>query len=118
MISKELLDAVLSIDSKLEIEYDDGNVKFYITPKANSKGYYEQQDINIHELAHKCKEWALSNGAFEIFSGIEDAKDRVCILSIFDVYDVMYFRNNDTEPEAIFKACEWMLIKHDKNREN
>lgn len=52
---------MLSIDSKLEIECEESTVKFYITPEANSEGDYEQESINIYELAYKCKEWALEH---------------------------------------------------------
>ena len=118
MISKELLDSVLSIDSKLEIEYDDENVKFYITPKANSKGYYEQQTINIYELAHKCKEWVNIGNNKSVFSGLEFPSSSWFKAEVVNHNEVIHRETSLTETEAIFKACEWMLIEHDENRED
>ena len=67
--------------------------------------------INIYELAHKCKEWALKNGC--VLNSCEYEKEANCEAKhpfredrFFG--DLKDFEAN-TEPEAIFKACEWIL---------
>lgn len=108
-ISKELLSKVLGIrvDS------------FYSHVSSGMLGYFcnndqFQEEINIYELAHKCKEWATSQGFI--------------ILTYGEAYynvDVHYHSNKSkfgnlafsadakTEPEAIFKACKWILDNKD-----
>lgn len=65
--------------------------------------------INIYQLAHKCKEWAWDNGY-----GMNITRSL-----LHDMYGTTIFYKNgafsssgglaDTEPEAIFKACDWIL---------
>ena len=71
--------------------------------------------INIHELAHKCKDWAWNKDfvleSFPITFDGETMDARVNVTkgkanSLFLSSD--YF-DESTEPEAIFKACEWIL---------
>ena len=52
--SKELISEVLSKEVEAE-RFIDSNYLTYV-----HSGIYE--DINIYELAHKCREWALSEG--------------------------------------------------------
>ena len=102
MISKELLSEVLGEDratscNKLEMEI--GN-NFLIVD--------DWIKINIYELAHKCKEWALSKEY--VVSSHSKYK--------LDGYNCILYCNNgeidedftsDTESVAIFKACQWIL---------
>ena len=68
-------------------------------------------DINLHELAHKCKEWAYKKG-FSV-----DSRYWNDVLSSVELFDVlwsppkgsMYICDADTEVEAIFKACQWIM---------
>ena len=102
MISKELLSEVLG--SNIYMKQD------------GYEGYMEHS--NIYELAHKCKEWANK------FSHKEEVVDKQvkllsytdrfgghCRIKLFpaqpDETDVSF--HADTEPEAIFKACVWIL---------
>ena len=64
MISTELLSEVLGIDVAKIIENSDRNISIYerdfkYPMSYNASAYLT---INIYELAHKCKEWALSEG--------------------------------------------------------
>jgi len=115
MISKELLSKVLGFEcsSYKELGGDDniiyplvhyGWVKG-IEQISNAKQY--PKGINIYELAHKCKEWALGKD-FVLYSGsTHRTKKYRC-----DIYtkdgDVDEDFVSDTEPKAIFKACEWI----------
>jgi len=75
--------------------------------------------INIHELAHKCKEWALTHN-----TSITSTFRHTCGFAWveytvnYDGYDRFgYVRQHTyteqlqaaTEPEAIFAACDWIL---------
>lgn len=68
--------------------------------------------INIHVLAHKCKEWAYKQG-YVILSGHSAYGIGVFFCSckgwLSENYDKRIEINHNTEPEAIFKACQWIL---------
>ena len=93
--SKELISKVLSKEVEEE-RFIDSNSLTYV-----NSGIYE--DINIYELAHKCKEWAKKKEYWAI-SGYDEGY--FCMLH--DMPDNRFF-NASTEIEAIFKACEWIM---------
>lgn len=107
MISKELLSEVLCIKYSFKIEdYNESNLNNL--EWWQNEIYKEQMHtINIYELAHKCKEWAknvYNNIDFMVYGRGQ------CDLTIFtQPDDIKYNFNADTEPEAIFKACQWIL---------
>ena len=77
--------------------------------------YLGYAEINIYELTHLCKEWALSKGYYlRAEQGINyyDKLQWVGFLNT-DMNDgadyVEYW--NMTEPEALIKACEWLRNK-------
>lgn len=95
-ISKELLSEVLgskvlnySCNSK-SIYYD------YIEDGIT----YTSYNINIYELAHKCKKWAFDKGY------ILSSHKNCCYIysSLMTFIDEF---NDNSEIEAIIKACEW-----------
>ena len=75
-------------------------------------------EINIYELAHKCKEWA-NTKKHTVMVVDEQVKllsyiDRFgghCRIKLFPMQpnsdDISF--HEKSEPEAIFKACEWIL---------
>ena len=77
----------------------------------NPYNYITHDKINIYELMHMCKEWA-SKHHYSVMSGWE-------MTHWGGAYRVAVFRNSDnilfsmstvkTEPEAIFRACEWIF---------
>ena len=108
MISKELLSEVLDL-KRVDDIYIEDNILYFC--KLN-KG------INIYELVHKCKEWAYTKYKIILTSKLFDYQ----IKNIFDCYletgeksreNIRNFAHPDfisnTEPEAIFKACQWIL---------
>lgn len=121
MISKELLSEILKeYKFPFSYEYNTYNdytkkIYFYV----NSELKIDFFLINIYELAHKCKVWALSKGYyFSIysfnFSCNTEQEHRIRLLL---GNEVVYWGNdscNESEPEAIFKACEWILTKDSK----
>ena len=101
IISKELLSEVLgfSIDNC----WNDGNL---IVWKEDG-----MSEINVFELAHKCKEWAKSKD-FDIYSGYDsDIVDGMyfCTIDRYDISIIRFAEYSYSEVEAIFKACQWLL---------
>lgn len=71
--------------------------------------------INIHEFSNKCKEWAESVGphGFSLSSGTTDEYSMTGCEETRWMCEIAYSPNEvfygKTEPEAIFKACEWIM---------
>jgi len=105
MISKELLSEVLNV-KVISIEV-----------YTNGVDYYEEHGstihINIHELTHKCKEWALTQN-YIIKSFISD-KGYAIIETKVGKDEIIDLKISNTEPEAIFKACQWILENKETN---
>lgn len=114
IISRELLNEVLGYKLKIDrvgaISYSELNYFF-------EDG--DMESINIRELAHKCKVWAFSKGVSIYCIQYKVDNGEYC-LYLYDIdreteildtrTDVMSFA---TEPEAIFKACQWILGNKD-----
>jgi len=111
MISKKLLNKVLNKrvisywfkeKNQLSIDCVDGN---FI--------------INVYELAHRCKEWSIDlwkRGIYIAHSGLTCNKQGFASIFISEerTTDCAYIEKEfyaDSEPEAIFKACEYILKK-------
>jgi len=115
MISKKLLNEVLNIkvinfekdlegefNPCLQIEYNNGCMLL----------------LNLYELAYLCKKWALKKG-FNILTNLNayyiktnesfDLKFDFKIEKLKDNYYIYASGNYNTENEAIFKACEWLI---------
>ena len=106
MISKELLSDVLGYDADPSLVIE-----------VRGDGIYSP-GINIYELAHKCKEWVAKrdlvlvsyvrekrNSKLKGFARIENHQG----LEITEEYC------ENIEPEAIFKACQWILDNKEDN---
>jgi hypothetical protein len=78
--------------------------------------------INIYKLAHLCKEWAVAIKTtkltmYSINSYLSNAGSTVCDIScsyeneLLDIDDTDYTKrfSAESEPEAVFAACEWVL---------
>jgi len=128
IISKELLGEVLGREVKKDmISINQNNVTF---------AYADEDmwsDINIYELAHKCKEWAKSNLFVYMNKGKPLSETRAaldfrtkfnfgiwrgyscCVVTIDERYFTIHTTKCfDTETEAIFKACQWVLEKENR----
>lgn len=110
----ELLNEVLRVNVK------EGD--WYCTDVINiNYKYYKDNDrfeqkINVHELAYNCKIWAFTRG-YELMSGTIDEGNGELIFecSLYnksaetkEEYILSTFEGY-SEPEAIFKACQWIL---------
>ena len=116
--SKELLSAVFGkkvgkIETKgVYLEYE--HWENCINHQKQDISGYDITRINIYELAFRVKEWAYSQEEpYELISGCLYApfsdKQYICEITNEDI--TLYA---DTEPEAIFKAAEWILNQQDK----
>ena len=113
-ISKELLSAVYPIDETTEtyvgIQESTGRVMWF------GKEYNDcRSEIDIHRVAHKCKEWAATKG-YVLFSKTRLSSSLAsCYFDTIGRHDYEDDFHNDfraeTEPDAIFKACEWIRKK-------
>lgn len=111
--SKELLSEVFgfkvisvhNVNAENDIHFNGGNEEKY--------PYFliEPTTINIYELAHKCKEWAKSRHFIDIDSHLSCARWGAEATSHNGRPSVFYEQVfiGRTEPEAIFKACEWIM---------
>ena len=117
MISKELLSEVLNLVEVKGI-YEESDYTYDLCDRElnyaerlivfDTVGYNKYMIINIHELAHKCKEWLNKIWyCYDISSTTNGLDIRVII---WNTQIKEYFHEN-TEHEAIFKACEW-IRKH------
>ncbi len=102
MISNELLSKVLKTEVKALELWNDNSIR-YFAPK--------DYIINIYELANKCKEWALNLDEYSIESGLTWGEGYVNLFGRYSCSDSEpdEIFVEDTEPEAIFKACEYIL---------
>jgi len=106
MKSKKLLSEVLGIDT-IDTAYISDNLIIYSVFGDN--GIRRTKSINIHELAYKCKEFALSEGYWIDsnlnFAAIGKSGSAKRVKS-FNGYDLKL-----DEPRLTIMSCEWILEK-------
>lgn len=117
MISKELLSEVINIkiEDIIDLKIFGKDLKYYekclygfcCDGRLSKHKDSICKHINIYELAHKCKEWSLEHDC-ELLSCIR-SKDRAICDIYSDKYNCKFTHYADTEIEAIFKACQWIL---------
>ena len=109
MITNELLSAVLK-EKRVILDYEISNSKTEI-----HYGHIDIEEdgfINIYELAHKCKEWALKHH-YKVISKPDN------VPGLWEAYVNLSLTSKHgevaaTEPEAIFQVCQWILDKDSK----
>ena len=125
MISKELLQQLVGLIVKevvsTGINRIDNNIYY------NIEGIDILQSKNIYELAYLCREWARNND-YEVSACkpiVQDDEGKAVINYWYKAYihkfelgvyygpdQISEFDVNcSSEPEAIFRACEWILNK-------
>lgn len=112
MISQELIDAVYPNDETEECHVGiQESARFGDRVMWFGKGGADdcRSEIDIHRVAHICKEWALEHDC-ELLSCVK-SKDRAICNIYSDKYDCKFTHYAETEPEAVFKACSWILEK-------
>lgn len=111
MISILLAEAVLQQQGRIsDVINSNNDITFY------GKEHEFLGTYNIYELAHKCKEWAIENdfciisATFKEEDGcFEDNRKQGVNYAWAELYGTEKIFRADTEPEAIFKACQWIL---------
>lgn len=125
MISKELLSEVLQKEAERGSKsiLGESYLEYKIVLPSGGKLI---RDINIYELAHKCKEWAHIKGYSIITMSDFDLRHNDAIdyheysftdyinMNLFPMlnkkdYTHLHDVSDKTEPESIFKACQWIL---------
>jgi hypothetical protein len=115
MISKELLSAVLNGKYDLDLQMSGvKNILFYIDLTLVGSAKYKE--INIYELAHKYKEWAETVGdGYSLNSSTTDEYNMTGCEDSRWMCEIVYHPNDifyaNTEPKAIFIACQYILDK-------
>ena len=116
--SKELLSKVLGV--YVTEFYLDCESLVYTYDRIFNENEQYKDDINIYELAHKCKEWAVNLkpnkhalSSYPRWNNIRDYPETNGNYYICQhlVSGIQF--EAATEPEAIFKACEWILENKD-----
>jgi len=118
VISKELLREVLGykVEYVEECEHRDNIIGIW-----NNINSTPIKELNIYELAHKCKEWAYKQGYILMSTIRTNSSLAICEFSKsgkHDYEDELYnnFRAH-TEHEAVFLACKWIL-ENNTTRDN
>jgi hypothetical protein len=113
MINKELLSEVLEINVTYSEQMKNNIFRYYFNIGIGGDLF---EEINIYELAHKCKEWATPlNSKYYLDIHVDGISQTTHIrkysIDIMDMnsMDAIISFEATTEPEAIFKACEWIL---------
>ena len=105
-ISKELIRNVLEKETEnLPDDFTFDIIDNYIIFSDDGECMFE---VNIYEFAFKCKEWAFKN-KYKIQSQINESNKGHSHITKKndDCWAKGFFE--DTEIEAIIKACEWIL---------
>lgn len=109
MISKELFSEVLGKVYMLKhIPSEPSLIRWYANDFDVKHEIYVS--VNIYELAHKCKEWAFNN-RYSILVDILGINNYQISMENLTNGKPVYVKDsyNTIEPEAIFKACQWIL---------
>ena len=95
--SKELLSAVLGCEITYCHEIN-GELRYGIYTPIGT----DERTINIYELMHLMKEWALKQG-YLLYS-----VPTMCLIKTLSLEYIKEFSDVDTEFESVTKACEWI----------
>ncbi|TET91026.1 MAG: hypothetical protein E3J96_00205 [Sulfurovum sp.] len=115
--SKELLREVLDIEINEKCKVVE-NKNYILVIRYKDTDYGRQNktliNINIHELAYKCKKWALNEG-YELVEG----SDVICVYKMSDNTGDECFSastsDKDFDIERFFRCCEWILEQKAKS---
>ncbi len=127
MISKELLSIILDNEVPYQVKVHkiiikNNSLNYFYNSKDSGGGLFEANEyINIYELAHKCKEWAVNlrpnKHAFSSYPRWGDLRNYKKNNGFYYICQHLVSGAQfeaESEPEAIFKACEWILTKDSK----
>lgn len=109
MISLRLLSLLLDENINYLSDELDGNLVPYEIP---IDGWVT---VNVFELADKAKAWINTQGWTPSSTVYRNGKAR-CVLTEYTTYDDPTKKEftGDSEPEAVFKACEYLLTQKEQ----
>lgn len=106
MISTELLSEVLCVHVR-DDWYFDCEILVYTYDKILGLDENYKAEINIYELAHKCKEYARSHDYY-IESVVFEYGSRSFVHRKY-IEGPLQILNDNNEPAVIFKAAEYIM---------
>ena len=111
MISKELLSIIMGIEILSCKPVRQTNIVRY---KFDAIGETRDSSINSYELSYLCKKWAYSKN-YIIDSCYVNPRSEIHVYWMSKLNKRTTF-TADTEPEAVFKSCEYIfkLLKEKK----
>ena len=113
MVDIKMLSLALSVDVKkavFDLRIIHKNIRTDVKPSEFVALYDGTWNVvNIYELMHKCKKWALTQG-YDIASSSQGYAN---ITTLDSINQHGYFAQ-DTEFEAVLKAAQWVLNNKDK----
>lgn len=128
-ISKELLSKVENVGVEVyDIEHFGNNILYkwvmhYVDACNKTQSVVQKDKVNIYELQHKCKEWArdcgyvLSSSMYPKTFGESKTNYAVCLVNEGYISESEigcdFEAKATTEPEAVFKACQWIYDNKD-----
>jgi len=105
-----------SINQKEGTNYNKNDINDYYVIEQDLYEY-----INVFKLANLCKEWAFKRGCIlSSYINYENKEDNNtlkydCTVKILKNKNyIHYIKEDNNEYEAIFKACEWILLNNFK----
>ena len=116
MISKELLSEVLENEVPYQVRVHkiiikNNSLNYFYNSKDNRGGLFEANEyINIYELAHKCKEWAIEYSGWTLQSYTNERDSGIRRVKVGDGQEINKFIA-PSEVEAIFNASEWVYTE-------
>ena len=110
MVSLELMRELIDF-AEVSSRGTEINGEIYFDTKSYDDGiaFNSNHKINIHELSNVCKKWAIKKG-FKLWSIVDDENSSICRVNCLEKTE--YYA--DTEPESVFKACEWIVNHKEK----
>jgi len=118
-ISKELINSVMNYNDESNrttdnIKIKDNKIEIYYSHPDFGE---DLEAINIHELANVCKEWAYNKEIIiesAIWFNAPLMEKMARAKAKCNNEDESPYFIGLSEPEAIFKACQWILDNKDK----
>ena len=113
LITKQLLSKVLDLGlDYVSHKLIDNQIKYKFESKDEQYGFLLEEEINIYELANKCKEWAKKKN-YTVIDYIDINNDEFWTCRAypnglndgFD-YEAIY---QPLSPISIFDVCQWIL---------
>jgi hypothetical protein len=116
--SKELLSEVLKVETDSPNILNENILAYGDCSDDDGSGVCRYTEINIYELAHKCKEWAKANG-YAIWTTYEGhckfGKEAQNINKLYNLYGNIFSGCDRpiSESDSVFAACQWILDQKD-----